>query len=336
MRRAALLLVVLGACQGPEYDVSGDRFAVVPDVLMPSFEALAAAVDDGEDSIARLILGRILAFDPDEETLELALAYERVLDGRALSDELDLVLFGEFAERGRIELSLIAESVPSTLRLTTGGASLRVHMTWIDPAGTEERRVTTVPLPDLTELELPAGNETRVELTDFTLPIGNALAARARISLRLVAGEFVLEDDTTLPAQYLDVRPCELVRLAPFLSPVAVGPEELARYVRAGRITTPALLERAIRIAPSRRREALDLLTPIALELDRVRLAEILPALRWLSGNSSAGGDVDRWHEWLVDRALETPSRSERTRRSQVDSRPRLDLPDSPRRDPRE
>lgn len=330
MRRAVCLSVLLGACAGPE--LGTDRLAAVPPPLVPSFQALAAAVDDGEDGVARMILGRILAFEPDGEAFELAQAYRRVLDGRALSEELDLSLEGAFGERGRITLTLVVGEGPSDLTLATGGASLRVHMTWIDPLGTEERRVTTIALPDVRELVVGPGRGSRVELCDVTLPVGTALAARARFSLRLVAGEIVLSDEV-LPAPHVQVDPTELVRLAPFLSPVAVDPRELVRYVHAGRIATPALLERAVRIAPSRRREALDRLTPIALDLDRVRLGEILPALRWLSGQSDGGADVDRWREWLIDRALELPERTTRDRNAEPSSRPRLDLPDAPRRE---
>jgi hypothetical protein len=124
---------------------------------------------------------------------------------------------------------------------------------------------------------------------------------RASFALVLPSGE-LLFDGQAYPANTLTVRPCSVQRLAPFLPTGPVEPEELLRYLGGQRVATPALLERAVRIPPERREEALELLSAAALDMTRPELERALPALRWLSGQRHLGADVDAWRRWREQR----------------------------------
>lgn len=327
-RLAALALLVSTACGGgrevaAEPSVGSAASAEEPltvDVrpaLQASFDALAAAVAAHEDELAQALLDRILRLGPDEAELEYARAFERVLTGRRLVRNMNLRLAAELDARGRVRVELRASVPLEPLVIRTGGAVLRARVTVVDAGGSEERRLSTVGLDDLDRLRLSPDRTRRVELGVFDLPVGGGLAARARFDLRLIGGAVETEAGS-FPAMGFVVRPCEVVRLAAFLPSQSVDPGELLSYVRGPRVSTPALLERSVRIAPSRRREALDRLTLVALELDRIRLGEIVPALRWLADTTVPGGDPDLWREWLADRA----------RSLEAGAAPTLDLPD--------
>jgi hypothetical protein len=62
-------------------------------------------------------------------------------------------------------------------------------------------------------------------------------------------------------------------------------------------------MERAVRITPERRAEALDRLTPVVERLSIVELELLVPALRWLSRVTRPGGDPEAWRLWLRERA---------------------------------
>lgn len=105
--------------------------------------------------------------------------------------------------------------------------------------------------------------------------------------------------------------------LAGRLPTAAVEPAELVRYARGATCSTPALVERAVRIAPARYEEALDAVAAIADELTRERIVELAPALRWLAREPALGADAQGWQEWLRARHNRAAARAA----------PSLDLP---------
>jgi hypothetical protein len=285
-----------------------------------AFESLQAALDARDDAAARRILDQVFVRDPQGAALAKAKAFERILDGRALAASLGMRLecIGG-ADADRFDLAFVAEpAIQSPVRMRTAPASLRCLWIGIDPNGIEERLARSEPLPQLADLELEPGRELRIGLGEFHLPRGTGLAVRASFELEFLAGEFE-QDGKTLPAARVRVAPAEAVRLAPFLPTEPVEPAEIARYVAAGKVRMPALLERAVRIPRERRGEALDALTPIALSMDSPSLERIAPALRWLSGNSEIGGEPHAWRAWLDQR---------RTARESANREPTLDLPE--------
>ncbi|MEM7305730.1 MAG: hypothetical protein AAF682_03625 [Planctomycetota bacterium] len=295
----------------------------VDPAFLPAFDALQAAVADGEDALARRILDGILARRPPAHLLEFARGYERILDGRAVVRSVDLRLASEPVDGSRdFRLVLLgrhsrAEDVvlhlpPSTLRHTVVG---------VDPAGNESRRLATETTHALSRLVLPAGEPVRLPLLDYELALGAALAVRERWTLELHSGE-VQVGERWLPAQNPPVEAVERTRNAPFLPLAPVEPAELVRYVGARSVFLPPLLERAVRIAPERREEALDLLTPHVIELaerDPERVEMISPALRWLARTGRPGNLPVAWAAWFESRRDGVP-----------ESGPggRLDLPD--------
>lgn len=311
MFRALLLLTpLLAACAaasggGPEPALPGEP---VPEELVPALEAVRTAIEEGEDAVARRVLARLLAREPEGAALDLALAFERVLDGRErcgwIARELVATERPDLGSaRYVLELVLVNRG-PAPLVLECGGAELVVRQVAVDPAGFDRRAALRdgVSLPP--RLELAPDEPWRHEVAALDLePPAGVLAFSSVLRLELLPGEFVEPDGRYLPAQDLATGPLELVRLAGFLPTAPVEPAELARYVGGGRLHTPALLERAVRIVPAEREAALDLLTPLAPGLPRVELERLVPALRWLSGTARPGGSPESWLSWLEARA---------------------------------
>jgi len=279
----------------------------VSEEFVPGLEAVLTAIDEHEDEIARGCLSQLFARRPQGRALELAEGFERILDGRQRIGWLDLTLEAvELPEdKGRFEVFvLVGHHGPSDLTWRPGGARLRHRHYAIDPDG-HERHTTRregVPFPE--ELRLPAGETPQrypIALLQLDAPVG-LLALSTSLSLEILPGEFVEEGGRHLPAQTPPSSELELVRLASHLPTAAVEPAELERYVRQGRIYVPALLERAVRIPPRGRAEALDLLTPEVARMSLIELELLVPALRWLARTSRPGGDPEGWRSWLEER----------------------------------
>jgi len=100
-----------------------------------------------------------------------------------------------------------------------------------------------------------------------------------------------------------------LVRLVSVLPTGSIEPEELVRYVSAGRIHVPALMERAVRILPEDRERALDLLEPVVESLGLVDLELLVPALRWLTRRVDPAGNPEAWRAFLRARGVREEER---------------------------
>lgn len=322
----ALLLALLAiACQGPSDGSIGessgvvlpiggtqaqlDLAGVVSEQFAPALDAIRIAIEAGDDVVARRALQYLFARQPQGQTLELALAFERILDGRLRCEWLDLELVAtELPEVGpaqyRLDL-LVTNTGPLPLALRAGGARLVVRQYAVDPNGSDQRgsRREAVPFPE--QLEIGAGQSQRLEVARLALePPPAVLAFTSSLRLTLLPGEFREPDGRYLPAQEVEEPTLEIVRLAGYLPSQAVEPQDLADYVAEGRMFLPALLERAVRVAPERRGEALDLLTPIVDRLDIVELELLVPALRWLAGTGTPGGSPETWRGWLRARSM--------------------------------
>jgi hypothetical protein len=298
----ALLAAVPGACSAPRTAAQSPAQPQEPidPRFEPAFQALAAALAADDEPTAERILERILARDPPPSTRALAETYGRILRGRALARTIELELQAEVSQDHQtVALALVASHpLEQMLELRGGAGTLNQLLTAIDASGLEQRVSRSVALEDVAALRIPPGKEARVALGRYEVPIGAALAVEAAWDLRLPPGTLRL-DGEDLPVQTFTVRGCETRRIAAWLPQAVVEPGELARYVAAGGRSMPALVERAVRIEPERRREALEALAPHALALPRMELAVLVPALRWLSGERKLGGDLDGWAAWL-------------------------------------
>lgn len=316
---AALLLVLVSGCgstrESGEPDSSRVVFAAPTELddaqLRGVFQDLVNALDAHADEEARRIVARLDTLALDEVSRRRLEGCKRILFGRQVVGDTQLELEAELAD-GQVKVSVAVTAPDVDCVLRPGAPALRLQRTTMFPSGEEDRFVTTRLAPELERLELRRGSESTLELGTFELAIGRGLASRLRFDLDL-GGGVVEVDGQDYPAMHYSIQPCEVVRLASFLPSAAVEPSELARYVSVSRIRRAALVERAVRIAPSRRNEALDLLAPIVVELDRVRIEEIVPALRWLGGNVRFGADPQAWRTWFETRAelLAVPLRPE-------------------------
>lgn len=279
----------------------------VPPEFVPALEMIVRAIDDREEEVARAALRRLLARNPTGRTLEIAGGLERILDGRELAARLELSLVAEEQEEinGRYTLFLSArQSGETEVLLRPGGAWLRESLVMVNPDGREQRAVRRQGLPFPEELRFPVDEELRLPLAEVQLPApAGLLALSSRLSLEIIPGEFVDDEGRYLPAQNLPVKVVELVRLASFLPTGSVAPEELERYVAAGRIFVPALMERAVRILPEDRDETLERLAPLVESISLVELELLVPALRWVSRTARPAGNPEAWRVWMRERA---------------------------------
>jgi len=277
----------------------------------PQLEALTAAIEEGDDGVARRIAASLRArlaveavrgVEGTDHAQELLEGFERVLKGRLLVDALELELVDRLLPSGDAVRIVLRARSRRRVALRPSGAQLRVHRMSLSPEGKESRAVRTIAVADLGELPLDDGwVEVPLDTFATTIP-SNALGARTRWTLELLAGD-VLEEDVPYPAQDVRVAGAERVDLAPFLPNLPVEPQELVAYAQRDELAMPPLLERTVRIAPERREEALDLLTAEVEGMTAEQIARLVPTLRWLSRTGLPGRDPLAWRAWLRRRA---------------------------------
>lgn len=280
----------------------------LPREQLESLEHLRLAVDDGEAAVARGILTGILARNPAPEVLRAADAYRRILDGRECAELLDLRLVAEPGElEGHTRVALVATSALAdglVLHLLPPTLVRRVYS--VSPRGIESRNRRGEVRTDLVRVEFVAGESTTAFLGEFPRTVSGALAIRETYDL-LPGGAWLERDGELLPAQSLEVVAAERTSVAGFLSSAPVDPEAVADYVAAAgvleipdEIFLPALLERAVRVAPSQRTQAIDRLAADVEGWSDEQIAAAAPALRWLTDAVLPDSDPRAWRSWLA------------------------------------
>lgn len=342
-------LALCAACAAPAEDsryrsvvisASGeDREALereLPPDLLAMFDRLQELVFAHEDRAARNVLARIQARRPDGRALEMAEAFDRILDGRALVEAVRLELAIQAHERdpSRYRVALFAHNGSQlACVLRPGPATLMLEQTMVDREGRERRNETTRATDEFLELPLAAGESVTVPLLEFARPLGvdaspdapsasmqSTLAARYTWDLRLLSGVFEV-DGVRLPAMRFDVQPAERVWLAASLPSEVATPEELLEAMRLTTTTKQDLMAIAVRVPGEERTRTLSL---VQAELDRLpsdRWNLLTPALRWISGDSRLGNDPAAWRAWTAGLAAGSASEENRG----------LDLPKAPR-----
>ncbi|MFT7669065.1 MAG: hypothetical protein ACI8X5_001765 [Planctomycetota bacterium] len=316
------LLCAFASCQtvndsldGPEgvvlptedIDIVRDITSGVPPKLVPILDAIRVALEDGDEATARRTLRRLLARKPAGRTLELALGFERILDGRErirwLDFHLEAIELPEAPGSFRLEL-VVSQKGNEDLLLCAGGARIRVTQYVVDAIGGERRSSRRDAAPFPTELLIASdGAEQRWPVVQLELSAPpEVLAYSSVITLEILPGEFRTDDGRYLPVQHIPIEPLELVRLGNYLPTAAVEPQEMKEYVETGHMFGPALMERAVRILPERREEALDLLSPLVERMTVMDLEALVPALRWLARTSRPAGDPEAWRSWMLSR----------------------------------
>lgn len=310
-RAGLLLLALLAACRSAGGGHARPPAEPAPVVTLsaagaePLFEALRSALAEGEDELAeRLVAGlRTRALNAREQ--EIVAGAERVLAGRRLVRALEFQLASEPVQgsENAHTLFLVARSrATEPVRLQLPPSDLKRLRGTIDARGVEGFEYESRACEALSELVLAPGVERRVELIEYELPLGRALAVRERWRLETRSGE-IHSGDTAYPAANVRVASCERERLSPLLAPGPAAETALAEALAASEPpAAQALLELALRTPRAARGAALAALAPVVARLareapERVQRSE--PALRWLTQNRDLGPDAAAWARYL-------------------------------------
>jgi len=296
-------LFLTGCIAPPNGDLEPAR-GRIDESLQPAFTELKAALDEGSDEVARAVLARLRPRCQDPLSRQIVEGYDRILAGRAIRDSIEASSVIVEVEGGfEVNLSLQFHG-DQDLVLSPG--YIRVEWTaWcIDTIGRQSAQVGGRVIPEASVWELPAGEIVVVGLGVDSLQIGEGvLAVRVEWRISLAAGSALVGTER-FPAQGLQVQDGVIVRLSRDLPTGSIEPEELFRYALSDSVKLPALLERAVRILPSRYGEALDLLAEMQAEFSPSALKSMIPVLAWLTGSSGITATGEEWRSWLLDRLL--------------------------------
>ena len=271
-----------------------------------AFEELRAAVEEGEDEVARAILLRLKSKIRDPQSEELAAGYGRILAGRSARDAVDgQVRAVELAEGG-FEINLeLSQSVMDEMTIRPGHLLVQSIAHSIDLAGRQSTRVSERLVEVGDGWLLINGQLGCVPLGDESFLFGEGILA-ARCKWKVVFGAGSVETPSGVyPLMGVQVEDGVIVRLSKELPTQAVEPLELFRYCLQAVVRSEGLLERAVRISPLEYDEALDLMAERVSELPPARLEELIPVLAWLTGGSRMRATGVEWREWLRQRALD-------------------------------
>jgi hypothetical protein len=326
---ALLVAAALCACSsGRVSRPTGDGFRIenasassIDPNFESAFQSLIAALAADDTEVARRLLTNILARQPTGDTLELALRYASVLDGRAVMEacsfELEVGIDPQNATASQLRL-VVTTTLRAPAQLELPPISVTRTLSTLDPVGAERTRTDTLLWEAGAELELPVEGERRAFVVHSgSLPRGELLAVRERWSLQARSG-WVHFEGQRLPARGFQVAAAEKEWLASFLDRGVLEPSELANFLDDPTSDdlgdfdyTARLLERTLRVPLDRRAELLTIFADRAGDLDDRRLARLFPALRWLATSSDRRG-LDEWRALLARRSVPTRAASER------------------------
>jgi hypothetical protein len=304
--------------------------------FLPSLQALASAVEAGADREAAAILRRIELRQPRGSVLEIARAYRRILDGRAVVASLRLRLecrpepveqIPEGAPAGAqfAHLYLVAASgLQEIVSLETGPATLFVTRSVVGRTGLERDAVETRTFDDLGRLEVQPGGPAEVSLARFFVSAAEGeIASRMRFELDLRSGSariLTAEEAAArapagskagsdpggreVPVMRLRVADAEATAYEAALNelPPATPEDLMALVSAAGKIDLAAALRIAVRIPPKERERTLDLLAPQVETLPEDAVRALVPSLRWIAVTSEPGGGPAAWRAWFLAR----------------------------------
>lgn len=294
------------AAQSPKLDLE----RVAPE-FQPSLEAVQAAIQAGDDRTARAILDQVLWRAPRGRTLDIAQAFERILDGREAVQALHLELVdtreeplpGPGERHDHVLELVVRNDGDRPVELSPGPSTLITEHERLDVRATFERASETHTYEKLATLELGVGEEKRLELLAFFLePQERTLAERLVFRFEMRSGG-VRREGRDLPAMHFPITSIEVVRLSePLAARSASTIGELEKLLESAKVRTADALDLVLRLPVSDRPAALDAIRKRSRFLPETDVKELIPALRWITGASEPGGDPSAWRAWL-DRA---------------------------------
>jgi hypothetical protein len=273
-----------------------------------SFEFVRLALEDGDDRTARLLLASVLARASDAATREVALRWVDVVDGRAVmaACDFDLEIDDDPAVPGATAVDLVITSqLRSSARLEGAPFVLTRTLVAIDRFGAERSESTTLLWEPGGDLGLPtSGAPVRLRVASLPLPRTDAIAMRETWRLEAMSGHVRFEG-RRLPMRAFEAVSPRKEWLAAVLDRGVLAPDEFLRFVSdpaswelESEVFTARMLERVLRVPVARRGELRRALAALAVDLDDVRFALLVPALRWTSG-ADLGQDVAAWRAAL-------------------------------------
>ena len=264
--------------------------AAVSEDAQESADHVMAAIEEGEDELARSILVRMRGFHQDEGTQALIDNVMDVLDGRRLLASLDMALVVVSTETDghrvrELKLRIVSgEGEEVVLQMTP--PALRCRRDWLDGFGNGGHTDDSAALDFLSELTIP-GN-TQMDVPIMTLDGSRGTAAAIRESWNLEMHFCALETGSaTYPVNAPAVRGTERYLLASHLN---LGPLDAAPLIET--LTQketpplPMLIERGVRIPVEGMSAALDELAPVVAQLSMARIAMAAPIFAWLAESS--------------------------------------------------
>ncbi len=259
-----------------------------------------------QDEIAiRTLSGELPSAESVAAALRVADGFGKVIDGRSRMEAIDLrVALERRPGTEMVDLLLVAKSSwPEPLVLSPGLGGVEVLRASLEPRTGIERRESSIQVVEEgTRLKLPPGEEVRMTLLELPIevPVG-AIATRMEAFVYFNAGS-VSDAGRVLPMRTEDLPRAKRTDLAGWVPGSLVEPSELSGLVGRGDAPLPAILERAVRIAPDRRDEALDRLGKVVQTLPIESFEAVVPAVRWIVGTNQFGRDEKRWRDWLIER----------------------------------
>ncbi len=273
-----------------------------------SLPTVAQAKANQGDLSFQVLSGELPARENVDAALRMVDGFGKVVEGRKRMGALELeVLVERIQGQEAVQVSLVGRSTwPTPITLRPGPVALDLRRTSLEPrAGIERQDAANQALDESLALEIPAMGEVSLALTEIPIevPVG-AIATRMRVSLRFIGGT-VEDGGESFPARDIVAEPAQRTDLAGWVPASLVEPDELVELVKRGNAPLPALLERTVRIAPSRHEETLDRLGAAVETLPVESLRTLVPSLRWLKGSTQFGRNELAWRNWLLGRLEE-------------------------------
>jgi hypothetical protein len=286
------------------------RNAAIDPRLVPLFSALDDALAADNRPLARRLMQQIEAQTLTSGERDAVERVALVLDGRDLQESLTLeVRSRPLSEPANHREAYLVVShgleLPLTLDLPPA-LVLRSHRA-ISPEGQEFVDAGQTLSDSLLRLDVPAGAPAELVLCHYPARFDGALAVQERLSLSTRDGVAVV-GERQLPLHDLKVRSSQRTLLFGELPSQPLDEKPLLELVaRPGLLEKPAanflpgLLERTVRIAPSRQKAALLDLSRFAQGLSDEQLLKLTPALRWLGGVEYEVPSPAHWRAMLVE-----------------------------------
>ncbi len=259
-----------------------------------------------EDEIAtRTLNGELPSAENVAAAIKMSEGFERVIAGRLRMAAIELSLGLERQPGSEtVNVLLFAKSSwEEPLVLEPGAGRLEILRVSLEPrTGSERREARIRALESGTRLELPPGERVQVTVTEVPIevPVG-AIATRMEAQVTFNGGT-VAEGRFSLPMREQVLPKAKRTDLAGWVPTSLVEPLDIVELMQRGDAPLPAILERAVRISPTRRAETLDRLGKAVRTLPVDSFHSMVPALRWIVGTNQFGRDEKRWREWLIER----------------------------------